>query len=669
MTVRRRLLLGSFLMLFLELALIRWTGANVIHLGYLANFVLLGSFLGVGLGFLRARAARDLTKWSPLVLGVLVAFVGLFPITVDRGSADVLYFTSVSAGGPPPWLALPLIFLAVAAVMAGPGEMVGRCFREMAGLDAYRLDLIGSLAGIGAFTLLAFLRAPSVVWGAVVAVCYIVLLRRRLPLASWAALAAVVGVLAAESLASGVSWSPYYKVRTQEVTTAGKESLNISVNGIPHQNTKPVSRLLKDERYVLPYERLTGIDLDRVLVIGAGNGNDVAMALYQGARHVDAVEIDPRLLEIGRERHPDHPYDDPRVTTHIDDGRAFLERSNERYDLVVFALPDSLTLLTGAASIRLESYLFTEEALRTVAKHVAPDGGFAMYNNYREQWLVDRFAGTVAQAFGHQPCVDAYGSSGRLAVIAVAANPAQQACGEASAASTSAVPAPATDDHPFPYLRSPGIPALYLWVVAGVLLVSLLSVRAVAGPVRGMRSYADLFLMGAAFLLLETKYVTGFALLFGTTWTVNAIVFAGVLAAVLAAVEVTRRFPTPRLAVLFAVLFAMLLLAWLIPASSLLQLPVGPRLLAAVALAFGPVFVANVAFSKRLAVADDSSTGMGANLLGAMVGGVLEYSALVVGYNALLLLAGLLYAGAFVAYRVITRRGPATPVPGPLQRA
>src|ERR671926_1147260 len=66
------LVLASALMLFVELALIRWCGSNILHLSYFSNFVLLGSFLGVGLGFLRARAARDLSPWWPLLLTALV---------------------------------------------------------------------------------------------------------------------------------------------------------------------------------------------------------------------------------------------------------------------------------------------------------------------------------------------------------------------------------------------------------------------------------------------------------------------------------------------------------------------------------------------------------------------------------------------------------------------
>src|SRR4051812_50015890 len=121
MDVRVRLLLSSALMLFLELALIRWTAGNVVHLGYFSNFVLLGSFLGVGLGFLRAGRSSRAPLYFPVALAVLVALVLRFPVTVDRAGSDLIFFTSVQATGPPPWLALPVIFLGVTAGVAGPG--------------------------------------------------------------------------------------------------------------------------------------------------------------------------------------------------------------------------------------------------------------------------------------------------------------------------------------------------------------------------------------------------------------------------------------------------------------------------------------------------------------------------------------------------------------------
>ncbi|NUR84815.1 MAG: spermidine synthase, partial [Nonomuraea sp.] len=204
------------------------------------------------------------------------------------------------------------------------------------------------------------------------------------------------------------------------------------------------------------------------------------------------------------------------------------------------------------------------------------------------------------------------------------------------------------DDRPFLYLKDNDIPSIYLITLGLILAVSLLAVRVVAGPYRRMRPYADLFLLGVAFLLLETKSVTGFALLFGTTWVVNAIVFAGVLVAVLAAVEVTRRIRTPPLPVMYGVLLAGLVLAWLVPNSWLLSLPLPLRAVSAVVVAFLPIFAANVVFAKRFTDTADATTSFGANLLGAMVGGCLEYLALIIGYRGLLIVAAVLYLGAFV---------------------
>src|SRR4051812_19319578 len=198
---RLRLVLASALMLFLELALIRWLGADVVHLGYFSNFVLLGSFLGVGVGFLRARPVRPAPAYFPVVLAALAAVVLYLPVTVNRSGNDLVYFTSLSTSGPPVWVTLPVVFLGVAVVMAGPGELVAACFPGLERLEAYRYDLLGSLAGIAAFTALSFLRAPSVAWGTVVAVVSGLLLARasrRPPFLAIGCLLVVMGFLAQE---------------------------------------------------------------------------------------------------------------------------------------------------------------------------------------------------------------------------------------------------------------------------------------------------------------------------------------------------------------------------------------------------------------------------------------------------------------------------------------
>jgi hypothetical protein len=382
-------------------------------------------------------------------------------------------------------------------------------------------------------------------------------------------------------------------------------------------------------------------------VIGAGGGNDVSVALARGARHVDAVEIDPQIQQIGKETHPDHPYNDPRVEVHINDGRAFLEQTNRRYDLILLALTDSITLVPGQGSVRLESFLFTKQAFESARAHLKPHGVFAMDNFYRETWLRDRLAGTLKQVFGQAPCIGQVGLGGTFFTVLVdAPNRADIQCATVWKPA-GAVPAPSTDDHPFPYLRTASLPSLYVYTNLLILAVSLVLVRVVGGRLRAMGGYLDLFFMGVAFLLLETKNVVQYALLFGTTWFVNALVFLGILLTVLFAVEVSRRVTFRRPARLYLFLLASLVVAWAVPQSSLLSLPTVPRFIAATALAFAPVFIANLVFTQRFKAVSSSTTAFAANLLGAMVGGLLEYAALVFGYRALLIVVAAAYGLAF----------------------
>src|SRR5205807_5940030 len=125
-------------------------------------------------------------------------------------------------------------------------------------------------------------------------------------------------------------------------------------NNIPHQTAYPVSTLHKIQPfYFYPYRHVPRAHLGNVLIVGAGTGNDVAVALSEGARHVDAVEIDPVIQSLGKKWNTDRPYQSPRVTPHINDGRAFIQNTDSKYDLVLFALPDSLTLVSGQGNIRL----------------------------------------------------------------------------------------------------------------------------------------------------------------------------------------------------------------------------------------------------------------------------------------------------------------------------
>ena len=541
---RPRLVLASFLMLFVELALIRWTAANDIFLAHLTNFVLLASFLGIGIGFLLARSERDLFPFGAPALAVLVGFLLAFPVQTVDGPHGWMPGGALGMPALPRWVSMSAVFLLTVAVLACLGQEVGRTFARFAALDAYRLDVLGSLAGIALFAGVSFLRLPPLGWALLIAAGFVLLLGRRLLPVAGVGVALVVLLLGAQSLLGGYYWSPYYKIRA---VTFPDGSVKVDVNNTPHQTAHRLSQLDdSDPFYRYPYTYAGA--RDDVLIIGAGTGNDTAVALDEGAKRVDAVEIDPELQRIGKQRHPGQPYADPRVAAHVDDGRAFIERTNRRYDLILLALPDSATIVTGQAALRLENYLFTTEALTRARSLLKPDGTFAMYNYY-ENWLVDRYANTIHAVYGTAPCVHVGRSIGNRqeAVLSLRKDGTTGGCTTTWRPSTTRALQPTSDDRPFPYLADRAIPRFYLEMLGLILLASILLVRVTAGPLRQMRPYVDLFFMGAAFLLLETKNVVQFALLFGTTWVVNAAVFAGVLLSVLAAIETARRVRLPRL--------------------------------------------------------------------------------------------------------------------------
>jgi hypothetical protein len=305
----------------------------------------------------------------------------------------------------------------------------------------------------------------------------------------------------------------------------------------------------------------------------------------------------------------------------------------------------------GQSAIRLESYLFTVQAAEAAQEHLKPGGAFAMYNYYREDWLVARYGNTLAEVFEQRPCISRFGGFS-LSVLVASDDaealdcPAEEVWQEGASSIE-----PVVDDHPFPYVRDRQIPGIYLITAAAMLVLSLIAIRVMGGPLKSMSQYADLFFMGVAFMLLETKSVTQFALLFGTTWLVNALVFLGVLTSVLVAVAVSRRVTFRRPARLYVVLLAALALAYLIPPDRLLDLAVVPRFLAAVTLAFFPIFTANLVFTQRFKDTAHSTVAFGANLLGAMAGGLLEYGALISGYRNLILLVAVAYGLAFLTGR------------------
>lgn len=650
-----RLLLTSATLLFVELLLIRWIPANVTYIGFFSNFLLMASFLGIGLGILLGRHGRRLpiSPFAVLLLGV-VLLVYRAQLNVQVQSQQELFFgLAESRSADTNFLVLPLVIVLVTALMTALALPLGPLLKSMPPLRAYAIDIGGSMAGIAGFTALSAGGTDPFVWFLVASVLLLLLALGTGP-TIWSALsgAAMLAVLVLSFNASrgGDLWSPYYRIDTY---TAGGR-LNINVNGIPHQALHPVNAR-KEEFYEQVYRWFPGRRYERVLIVGAGSGSDAAIALARGAGHVDAVEIDPAIQQIGVRDHPDRPYSDPRVTRINNDGRAFLRASDTKYDLIVFALPDSLTLVSTTANLRLESFLFTEQAFANVRDHLSANGVFVLYNYYREPWLVAKLSEMLTDSFGNPPLLRTYSNvkaalanGPAIAALNGAPPPGDRVDGVPPVGGTE--PRPATDDWPFLYLREPFVAPYYLGALAFVLVAALLAITA-AARVTGttLRRFSPhFFVLGTAFLLLETRSLVSFSLLFGTTWFVNALAFFAILASVLLAIFVNARFLIRRPTVFYAGLFVALAIAFLLPPETLLIDPPALRYALAAALAFAPVFFANLVFSYSFRDTATADMAFASNLLGAMVGGALEYLALLTGYRALLIVVALLYGLAYI---------------------
>ena len=319
---------------------------------------------------------------------------------------------------------------------------------------------------------------------------------------------------------------------------------------------------------------------------------------------------------------------------------------------MLFALPDSATIVTGQSALRLENYLFTTQALDRARSLLRPGGTFAMYNYY-EPWLLDRYANTIRTVYGTAPCVQLGPTHGQRqqAVLSLRDDASTGGC------TTTWTPRvgelePSVDDRPFPYLGTRTIPSFYLGMLALVLLASLVLVRVGRRPAAADGAVHRPVLHGSRVPAArdQERRAVRPALrhhLGGQRRRVRR----ACCSACWRAIEVARRVHIARPVLLYPALLAALALAWLVPGDVLLDLSPVPRFVVGVTIAFLPIFVANLIFAVRFKGVGSSTTAFGANLLGAMVGGALEYLALILGFNALLGVVAVCYTLALLTGR------------------
>jgi spermidine synthase len=705
------LFLLSVFLFYLEMTAIRLVSTEIRIFAYFKNLALIACFFGMGAGCLLEHRKRPRFVWTYPVL----AFIFLVVRMPKRLGFDLHGIVTTYLGkfndmavwswgqAPARDLGIEVAALALLAVLVAllaglflpGGRLMARLFSACPRrISAYSANVLGSFVGIWLFSGISALSWPPEWWIVTLFVLGAAfLVQAKHFLVAVIAAGVFVGAEALVPRLPGTEiWSPYQKlvhapiVVTKTDGTQVETGRQVNVNDIFYQRIAnlapdfiarhidlwPEARNLDYMSYNLVY-RLQPRP-QRVLVVGAGTGNDVAAALRNGAAAVDAVEIDPTIVEIGRRYHPERPYDDPRVRVIVADARSFFKRATARYDLIVFGALDSHTQASALSNIRIDNYVYTVESFREARALLADDGLLWLVFSVERPFIALRLRDMLHAAFGHEPQVFINRDLGRSMVIGggptfvidrrdalserlARDSRAEQAIREGAAKLTGRV-ALGTDDWPYLYLERPAVPQLYIIVMGVILVMAALFVRPLVGHLRRLSPFY--FLMGAAFLLVEVQAISKMALLFGTTWFVNSVALSAVLGMILIANVIVARFKIRPLVLgpAFLCLAVALILNRVFPFAVLLGLsPIAKALAAGVIMGL-PVLFSGVIFAALFADVAEPGLALGANLLGAILGGAFESLSFVTGISALALVALLFYVGAFVAWR----RGVALPL-------
>ncbi len=681
-----KLFLISFSFMYFEILMLRWVGSEFRIMAFFKNIIMMACIFGLGLGF-----ALTTSRWR--FNNLFVVLTALFTMVMNMGSKKLfLLVHSPGTGDEHIWTTARLLestgslmlesllfygsvlflFLWIAFLFIGPAQIAGRLMHQLPPLKAYSINVAGGLFALVTFSLLSWFSTPPEIWfglGFALALWFYLEDKAWFALSALAAAASIGLFLGNRYL--DIRWSPYYKIQTSDSYMPDDKGKLVKigfehfVNGAGFQETLdlhevPLPAYLNryDLKYNLPYRIKPAKE---VLIVGGGTGNNAAAAVRNNAQHIDVAEIDPMIVQIGREIHPENPYENQKVHVYINDARNFFKTTHRKYDLIVFGLLDSHTMFSSMASVRLDNFVYTKESMAQVKRLLKPDGVVVLDFAVGKPWIGNRLAQVLKDVFGQEPLSTQFGmfvagpgvAASTWSRHPIFSNPLY-ASGRAEAA---------TDDWPYLYLRAKEIPGTYLVMLSIILAACLVVVLKTSPETR--KPQWHFFFLGSGFLLVEFKSIAEAALLFGSTWIVNAFVIAGVLLMILAANALANRLQNINRNVFYVLLISSLVLNYLLPVSSWLGSAdyVTKGIVSSIFLAL-PLFFAGLIFAGSIRLTTQIGAALSSNLLGTVLGGMFEYASLAVGIHQLYLLAGMFYLLSWVATLKQQPRAPLHTVAG-----
>jgi hypothetical protein len=395
------------------------------------------------------------------------------------------------------------------------------------------------------------------------------------------------------------------------------------------------------------------------LIVGAGTGNDIAAGIRSGVKEIDAVELDPVIIRLGKEFHPEHPYLQPGVRAICDDARDYFAKCKKKYGLILFSKLDSYAVNGPSSSVRLDNFVYTKESFGDTLKLLEPDGLLVVSYNAARPWFTSRLYATLSAAAGYSPLVfvDKRNSEKNSVTYMLAGDAVRDGRlvipDELKSAVQVLKPNQVsdrilTDDWPFLYLSPAMIDMPYFLVVMEFIAISLLA---------GGRLFTgkqepgcwQMFFLGAAFMLLELQSIARLSLIYGSTWQTSALVINAILIVILIANLFLISLSKPlSMGKVYTLLFAALFVSYFVSVEQMRHLFDGA--LAAVLgilVAVLPIFCAALIFGSCFAKTKLPARALAFNLFGAVVGALLEYLSNFFGVRDLILVAVVLYGCSY----------------------
>lgn len=702
------LFLISFVSLYFELLIIRWLSGDIRFFTVFRTFPLIACFVGLGLGC--ALANPKVFRVCGIALLATVAFEKVLAVTGIRfqmfPSVGIYSWQDMSAVNLPNILKCTICVLLMLAgpfaVMTCIGAKLGELFNKFKPLTAYSIDVAGAIAGSIVFALVSFMGFPPwmLIILAILPLCFFmvqdkvnVVLSVLLPIAAIVTMAWPVDPPTTETY-----WSPYQQltlhpyrdyyppewsdkkinpaVWTNSEPSKQEAALNaldrcyvLLINLGPYLSSVDLTpgtlnavaanlpfgtRLnLEYRRYQLPYRLKQPGD---ILIVGSGTGNDVAAALRNGAQHVDAVELDPIIIDIGKRKHPEHPYASDKVTVICDDARHFFNKCSKHYDMVILGGLNSQTVVGQGSSVRVDTYVYTRESIERALSLLKPDGLLTVTACDNLDWMGERVFATMSAAANYSPRVFFDNQPNFLhwdtfVLGAAVRNGTLTPPGPPYLEKTFFPERVVTDDWPFMYVAPVTFDGPYWFVMSIVLLIAIVSSAPLVVKKNG-KQFWQMFFLGAGFLLLELKSISQLSLLYGSTWLTSSIVIDVILLMVLLANLIVSRFGESafmKQTILYPFLFLLLAANYFTPTGVFhAGLPPFVHNAVVTVLSLLPLFAASLIFSSAFKTVGNPSRALAFNLFGAVIGGLLEYASNYTGIKSLVLIAAFLYSIAFL---------------------